>query len=69
MDSCLVSRKRDEGIILAAIKVDAFLVVTANSTLTDQFHDILQQKYAIKRLGYRTEFLGWSLSYNEDGAI
>lgn len=69
MDTCVVSRKNEDGLVIADITVDDFLILANNDKLIDQFYATLAQKYIVKRLGVSKEFLGWSLSKHHDGVF
>lgn len=65
--TCLLSHTKGRHCILYAIKVDNFLVLASVQVLIESLYDTLTRKYFVIRLGRRTEFLGWSVSYKPKG--
>lgn len=61
--------KTDKSMKMVAITVYDFLVLDNTQTAVDTFYKTFTQKYSVKRLGPPINFIGWKVSYINDGAI
>lgn len=64
-----VLKNGSEGSILMEITIDDFLIVASQLRLIHHFYNVLRIKYAVKRLGRQTVFLGWTVTYPHDRSI
>lgn len=55
--------------VLISIAVDYFLVTASTFKPMDCYHTVLSKEDAFKRLRRPTKFLGWSISYSNNGFI
>ena len=66
-DTSLLTKHQDGYTILVGISMDDFLPIATTQSVIDELYDVLQKKYKVKRLGWPSKYLNWTLSYTKEG--
>lgn len=51
------------------VTIDDFLITASHQSSIDEFYKLLSQRYNTKKLRRPTEYLGWSITYDDSGSI
>lgn len=54
---------------MTAVTLDYFMVATSDDDAMERFNSMLQSKYKIKRMGFPTTFLNWTITRGDEDTI
>lgn len=64
---CLYTLHNEKATTMISTIIDGFLVLATHITLINKLYDNFQKKYNVKRLGFPSRFLNWTITRSADG--